>query len=105
MSNFIRVSILVGLCAVMGCKALGVMFQTNRQRRLAYIEANPDTPAQNDILSGLIRIGMTAPQVRASWGSPIDVNRTVGSWGVHEQWVYGSHYVYFEDGILTSFQD
>jgi hypothetical protein len=52
-----------------------------------------------------ITLGMTKEQVIASWGSPKDKNRSVGSWGVHEQWVYHSTYLYFENGILTSYQD
>ena len=58
---------------------------------------------------------MPKSAVIASWGDPVDINRSVGSWGVHEQWVYsfssGStigyklKYLYFEDEILTSFQD
>lgn len=62
-----------------------------------------------------IRIGMTRAQVRESYGSPSRTNRTVGRWGVHEQWVYEynplihpfvhANYVYFRDGILTSWQD
>jgi hypothetical protein len=50
-------------------------------------------------------LGMTAEQVELSWGKPEDVNRSVGSWGVHEQWVYGRQYVYLEDGTVSSFQD
>ena len=34
-----------------------------------------------------------------------DINKTVGSWGIHEQWIYSSHFLYFENGILTSWQD
>jgi hypothetical protein len=53
-----------------------------------------------------VHLGMTADQARAAWGRPSDVNRTIGSWGVHEQWVYGySSYLYFEDGVLTSIQN
>jgi len=48
---------------------------------------------------------MTKEQVLASWGKPEDINRSVGRWGVHEQWIYDSTYLYFENGILTSFQD
>ena len=40
-----------------------------------------------------------------SLGKPDDINRTVGSWGVNEQWVYGRNYYYFENGKLTSYQD
>ena len=50
--------------------------------------------------------GMTAEQCRASWGRPEDINRTEGSYGVHEQWVYGDgNYLYFEDGYLTTIQN
>lgn len=59
------------------------------------------------ISAGKISLGMTKEQVIASWGKPDDINRSVGSWGVHEQWVYGNpyrNYLYFENGILTSWQ-
>lgn len=55
-----------------------------------------------------VRIGMTQAEVLlSSWGKPESVNRTTGSYGVHEQWVYSGHhsYLYFEDGILTSIQN
>lgn len=53
-----------------------------------------------------VRLGMTKAMVIDSWGQPKDINRTVGSWGVHEQWVYGDRtYLYFENGKLTSWQD
>ena len=58
------------------------------------------------ISRGQVRIGMTAEQCRASWGRPNDINRSTGTWGVHEQWCYdGYNYLYFEDGILTSIQN
>lgn len=51
-------------------------------------------------------IGMTADQCRASWGRPYRVNRSTGSYGVHEQWCYeGYNYLYFENGILRSIQN
>lgn len=62
------------------------------------------------ILDGKIFLGMTTKQVIESWGKPDDINRTVGSWGIHEQWVYRrggfeATYLYFENGKLTSWQD
>jgi hypothetical protein len=53
-----------------------------------------------------VHIGMTASEVQmSSWGRPEKVNRSVYSFGVHEQWVYGSgNYLYFEDDKLTSIQ-
>ena len=53
----------------------------------------------------IVKIGMPQWVVLYKWGSPKDINRSVGSWGIHEQWVYGNNYLYFEGGILTSFQD
>lgn len=61
---------------------------------------------RQDILAGKIRLGMTREEVRASWGDPGDINRAAGVGYVHEQWVYSdSTYLYFDDGILTSWQD
>jgi hypothetical protein len=59
----------------------------------------------NTIAEKKVQIGMTSNQVISSWGKPEKNNRTVGSWGTHEQWVYGNTYLYFENGIFTSFQD
>lgn len=51
-------------------------------------------------------IGMTAEMALESWGRPKDISRTTNSFGVHEQWVYPDNkYLYFTDGILTSWQD
>jgi hypothetical protein len=60
----------------------------------------------NAIKDRKVVIGMTKEQVLLSWGYA-HVNRTVGKWGTHEQWVYGENgpYVYFENDKLTSFQD
>ena len=55
-----------------------------------------------------IRLGMTGDYVKnkTNWGHPIKVNRSVGSWGVHEQWIYGEgQYLYFQNGKLTSWQN
>lgn len=53
-----------------------------------------------------IWIGMTSEMARDALGRPEDINRSTYSWGVHEQWVYPyGKYLYFEDGVLTSWQD
>lgn len=53
-----------------------------------------------------VRIGMSEQDVLdSSWGKPTKVNRTTSKYGVHEQWVYGGGYLYFEDGVLTSIQN
>jgi hypothetical protein len=57
------------------------------------------------ILNRKIVVGMTADEARRSWGEPIKVNASVGSYGRHEQWVYpGSQYVYVENGLVTAAQ-
>lgn len=50
-------------------------------------------------------IGMDEDAVVLAWGRPRAINRTVGAWGTHEQWCYSSTYLYFENGVMTSFQD
>ena len=50
-------------------------------------------------------LGMTYEQVILSKGKPDHINRTVGRWGVHEQWVYSWGNIYFENEILTAWQD
>ena len=75
-----------------------------------FYENNPiDKAWDKDIISLIkaqrIIIGMTKEQILLSWGKPDKINRTVGSWGVHEQWIYGDKYLYLENDKLTSFQD
>ena len=53
-----------------------------------------------------IQLGMSRAALLCSWGQPNRDNRTVGSWGVHEQFVYEyGRYVYVENGKVTSWQD
>lgn len=52
-----------------------------------------------------IYIGMRKCAMYAAWGEPERENRSVGSWGVRIQHVYGRQYVYTSDGVITSFQD
>jgi|GEM_PF-3174218 len=83
-----------------------------------YLKTHPDLPVRivNAILNGDVLIGMTSQQVIASRGTPHEINRTTGEWGVHEQWVMHSDeialdsqdkeygYIYFENGIVTGWQ-
>lgn len=54
-------------------------------------------------------IGMTKDEVTTSWGRPANVNRSVYSNQVSEQWVYRwsdkTTYLYFDDGVLRSLQE
>ncbi|MBT3244212.1 MAG: hypothetical protein HN352_13770 [Bacteroidetes bacterium] len=54
------------------------------------------------IIDKKIVIGMTKEMVLDSWGRPNSSSKDVGSWGIHEQMIYNSHYVYIENGFLTS---
>ena len=69
----------------------------------------------NDAICGYAGIGMTENEVIIACGKPIDVNRTVTSSGVSEQWIYVdyenkyntgrcSSYMYFDNGVLTATQ-
>ena len=59
------------------------------------------------ILAGKYWLGMTRDMARESLGRPSDINRTVNAFGTREQWVYRRYdlYLYFDDGVLTSWQD
>ncbi|EPR73765.1 hypothetical protein ADIWIN_1227 [Winogradskyella psychrotolerans RS-3] len=59
----------------------------------------------NELKQGYYWIGMNREMATISLGSPNDINRTVGSWGVHEQWVYDNLFLYFENGKLKSYQN
>lgn len=84
-------------------KALNIAAKNKRKAELAkkYGASNA-----NLILQGKIRTGMTKDMCIDAWGNPSDINKTTGSFGVHEQWVYGlGSYVYFENGIITTIQN
>jgi hypothetical protein len=52
-----------------------------------------------------VGLGMTAEQVKLSWGEPNSINQTVVTGVVSEQWVYRSRqYVYLKNGIVTGMQ-
>ena len=53
------------------------------------------------IASRAIWLGMTDNMARASLGDPIAIHRSNGEWGVYEEWVYKTGYLYFENGVLT----
>lgn len=76
-------------------------------RRLKYIVDNKTLPTKTKIkiLKGIIWIEMTKEQAEASWGYLEVLNRSVGNWGTHEQCKWAEFYLYFEDGILASWQE
>lgn len=52
-------------------------------------------------------IGMNKYEViDSTWGSPEKINKTMTSYGKHEQWCYSNYrYIYFENEIVTSIQE
>ncbi|HPF27819.1 MAG TPA: hypothetical protein PK159_14630 [Steroidobacteraceae bacterium] len=64
------------------------------------------TPSDFRLIEGRsIALGMSESALVCSWGTT-EVNRDVGSWGVHKQYVYGQrNYVYVENGFVTAYQD
>lgn len=57
------------------------------------------------IASGSVRIGFTKEQCIDAWGEPNAINTTTTRYGVDEQWVYESKYLYFKNGKLSAIQD
>lgn len=96
------------------------------KRRQNYINMHTELNSiiKSAILNGEISIGMTIEQVLASRGRPLNINKSTGEWGIHEQWVYVGirtnermqmsrkewrldhkyAYIYFENGRVTSWQ-
>lgn len=65
--------------------------------------------AANAIAQGKVFVGMTAAEVRRSWGAPTKVNTTLTGGSKSEQWVYDrgnyrSQYVYLENGVVRTIQ-
>ena len=60
--------------------------------------------SQRDLMTRLMKLGMTAAQVKAScWGPPLFVNAKMRKTGKYEQYVYGDNKsVSLRDGIVTS---
>src|SRR5689334_1504424 len=73
------------------------------KRCTEYLDSHKDLEPEirESILHKKVMIGMTIEQVEVSWSQPPErKNVTVGSFGRHEQWVYDSTYLYFENGVL-----
>jgi hypothetical protein len=75
-----------------------------------FFTTNPSLRARSPKIAAAIRdqdiiLGMTAKQVRLAWGKPDDVNTSVGSWGVHEQWVIRGSVCLFQEWQGDEFPD
>ena len=70
-----------------------------------WVKANWDNSIVELITDKKVKLTMSAEQVLLSWGKPQNINQSIGSYGVHEQWIYGSgQYLYFENNVLTNMQ-
>ncbi|MCK9570390.1 tetratricopeptide repeat protein [Candidatus Pacearchaeota archaeon] len=67
--------------------------------------SNWSSRVEKAIADHIIIMGMTAEQVKASWGNPDQINRDVSKYGESEQWVYGDQYIYLENGIVDYWQE
>lgn len=80
------------------------------RRRERYVEYYTDTTPiiKEKILAGRIMVGMIKQEVTAAWGEPDSSNKSTYAWGTSTQWVYryttATSYVYFKNGLLTSWQ-
>lgn len=63
--------------------------------------------AKKNICEQMVFIGMTKDELLFVAGDPDNINRTVSSGSVTEQWVYNRYnqYYYFHNGELRSWQD
>lgn len=77
----------------------------NAQKRREYILKKYGAAKGNRILRKEYWIGMTSIEAIESIGEPERINRTTGSYGQREQWVYRGAYLYFQEGVLKSFQE
>ncbi len=75
--------------------------------KLAFFTKKYGAYTASRIIKGEYWIGMTDEMARDSLGSPNDINKSTGAWGVKEQWVYSKKdiYLYFDNGKLTSIQN
>lgn len=83
----------------------GYLNSTNRKAHNLYKKYFWDKYDCVSVAQKRIKIGMNKQMVTEAWGHPYDINKSIYSFGVHEQWVYSSSYVYFEDGLVTAIQN
>ncbi len=75
-----------------------------KSKRLQYLRKKYGKKAE-DILNGYYWIGMSRNALIDSLGEPDSINKSVGKWGIHQQFVYGDYlYIYVENEIVTSYQ-
>jgi len=79
--------------------------QENNPKLARLIKEYGESTAKR-LIDGEIWIGMSDEMAREALGRTNDINRTTTSYSVREQWVYpNGKYLYFEDGVLDSWQE
>ena len=79
-------------------KDLGLTRRGDRWLTAAELAAEPVDPIAAAVRSGVVTVGMTAAQVRASQGAPQAKTRAAGALNVSEVWVYGAPAAAFGGG-------
>jgi hypothetical protein len=74
--------------------------------RQACADNNWDMSACRAMDARQVQTGMTAEQIRLSWGNPTHINSSFVAGHTSEQWIYEEQdqYLYLDDGHLTSWQ-
>ena len=80
-------------------------WQKERQEKWKSLHEKYSDDVARKIFDSEIWIGMSKEMLYESRGYPEDINRTAGSWGFHEQCIYGNTYIYLEDGYVSGWQD
>lgn len=77
-----------------------------KAKRLSILTKKYGSANAKKIINGYVVTGFSKQMCIEAWGAPSSINKTTGSWGTHEQWVYGSgNYLYFEGNKLTAIQN
>lgn len=71
--------------------------------RLNRLKSKYGNKVGQDLYDGYVWLGMTKEMATDAFGKPNSIHENVGNWGIKEQWVYYSKYLYFTNGSLSSF--
>lgn len=127
MFSLLRAVAVLWICLIIVALSLGCRFSMvrvperygdiyyamlNEQQKRTFLRNEkqyPDTVI-DIILKESLAAGMTKEQVLYSWGRPNDRYESGGLAGVHERWTYirfdsKTQYLYFDNGVLTSWRD
>lgn len=72
---------------------------------ILYDNYNQSVSQIEAVVASKIQIGMSNVAVWYSWGNANDINKSNYGGKLIEQYVYGTKYIYIEDGKVTSYQD